>query len=243
MPGGRAASGYRLSYAGETLHLDFGPGNLLRLAQAGEEGYEVERILFSHYHIDHHADLLPLLFLRYNEELRPRLRPLRLYGPKGLRRIHRAWVELYGAWVDEELLEIKEFESQAEAMRIGAFEVQAFQALHSLPAFCYRIRMGSKLLAYSGDSGLCSGLIEACRDVDYAVLECSFVEPGPGHLCPSEIQNLIDQAGPKRVGLSHFYPEMAHRLPGELPDEGTRFASLGLESRVDLLQDLAPRTL
>ncbi len=244
MPGGRAASGYRLRYAGESLHLDFGPGNLLRLAEAGEEAWKVEGILFSHYHIDHHADLLPLLFLRHNQELRKRLGTLRLYGPPGLKRIHRAWVDLYGSWVDDDLLEIVELGiGEGEWTRVGAFEWQAFPAMHSQPAYCYRIRMGSKILAYSGDSDLGPGLIEACRNADFAVLECSFPEPEPGHLCPSAIALLMEEAHPKRVGLSHFYPEMEAMLRKAQGEGIVGNAFSGLESEVILLQDLQPNIL
>jgi len=247
MPGGRAASGYRLTYAGERLHLDFGPGNLLRLAEAGEEGREVERILFSHYHIDHHADLLPLLFLRscmrYDAALGQEKRTLRIYGPKGLREIYEGWRSIYGSWVEDEGLEIHEFGGgEGGELRIGSFGLRAFPALHSQPAFCYRIEMGGKVLAYSGDSGLGPGLVEACRGADYALLECSFPEPSPGHLCPAEIGQLVEEARPKRLGLSHFYPEMEALLRGgEAEKAGIAFP--GLESEVDLLQDLVPRTL
>ena len=248
MAGGRAASGYRLNYAGESLHLDFGPGNLLRLAEAGEETWEVKRILFSHYHIDHHADLLSLLFLRsclrYDPELGPRKSSLHLHGPKGLRQIYEGWLGMYGSWVEDEELEIQEFESgEGGEERIGAFEVQAFPAVHSQPAFCYRIGMGSKLLAYSGDSALGPGLIAACKGVDYAILECSFPEPSPGHLCPAELRRLLEEAKPKRVGLTHFYPEMEGllRKARERGEAGITFP--GLESEVHLLQDLVLRTL
>ncbi len=247
MPGGRAASGYRLSYAGQHLHLDFGPGNLLRLAEAGEEGWEVERILFSHYHIDHHADLLPLLFLRstlrYDPELGPRKKPLRLYGPRGLREIYEGWVGIYGAWVEDGGLEIQEFGSgEGGEMRIGPFEVTAYPARHSQPAFCYRIRMGAKVFAYSGDSGPGPGLVAACKGADYAILECSFPSPSPGHLCPAELRSLLEEAQPKRVGLTHFYPEMEALLRGakERGEPGIHFP--GLESEVQLLQDLGLRT-
>ncbi|NIP81592.1 MAG: hypothetical protein GWM90_21205, partial [Gemmatimonadetes bacterium] len=65
------------------------------------------------------------------------------------------------------------------------------------------------MLALSGDTGVCDGVVAAARDADLFVCEASFPEGRGrrGHLVPSEAGMLAAQAGARRLLLSHFYPQ------------------------------------
>lgn len=54
----------------------------------------------------------------------------------------------------------------------------------------------------------CEGLIRLCRKADVAVLDCSFPanRPGPNHLHAGDCGRVAQEAGVKRLILSHFYP-------------------------------------
>ena len=69
-----------------TLLVDLGPGVLRRLAATGVTIGEIDAVLLTHYHVDHCADLAPLLFAHYHPSLQTR-KPLRLIGGVGLRRV------------------------------------------------------------------------------------------------------------------------------------------------------------
>jgi ribonuclease BN (tRNA processing enzyme) len=64
---------------------------------------------------------------------------------------------------------------------------------------------------FSGDTGPCSELEELARGADLLVAECSFPDdhpPVPGHLTPSSVAALAARAKPRRLLLTHLYPEV-----------------------------------
>lgn len=238
MQGGRSASSYLLELGGQKTLIDCGPGTLLRLQQAGVDAATVEHVVLSHFHPDHHADLLGLLFLRVNPSLENRTR-LTIHAPPGIRRILDAWRSVYGDWIAHPDDEVHEIEP-AHAHRVGRWTFQAFRAAHTMPAYCYRITGPSGLrLAYSGDSDLCDELVEACRDVDFCWLECSFPDSHAvqGHLTPGRIHDALARARPRHAALTHFYPPMFPMLE----DRGAMDRCFGdLETSLRVLQDLEP---
>lgn len=237
MQGGRSASSYLLEVDGQRTLIDCGPGTLLRLQQAGVDPATIEHVVLSHFHPDHHADLLGLLFLRVNPSLVNRAH-LVLHAPTGLRRILAAWRSVYGDWIAHPDEDIVEFDPGLQ--RVGRLEFDARQAAHTVPAYCYRITADSGLtLAYSGDSDTCTALEDVVRDTDFCWLECSFPDESgvDGHLTPGRIRELLERARPRHVGLTHFYPPMF-----DLLDDEAHLADVfaGLDSEVRVLHDLEP---
>jgi ribonuclease BN (tRNA processing enzyme) len=202
--------------------LDAGPGTLRRLAELEVDTARIRHVLLSHYHLDHHVDLLGLLFQRRNPELRARAESLQIHGPRGFVRIYERWSQAYGNWVAEENLLIREL-GQGEHELEEGIALHAFANQHSAAGFCYRIELGGRVLAYSGDTEGCAGLNAACRDADFALVECSFPDElrQKGHLSPRDIRALIALSSPKRIGLTHFYPEMA-----QIADDPEQWARL-----------------
>lgn len=214
LTGGRSTASYLLeTEQGRTL-IDAGPGTLLRLSQSGVPLGSIRRVLLSHMHPDHHADLLGLLFYRRNPAIREDLQPLSILGPKGkLRDVHQAWGEVYGSWIQDDSVEVLGLSLGSQDHE--GFRFETYPVRHSAPALCFRIHLNDgHSLAYSGDSEPCEGLSEACREADFAIVECSFPdeEACPGHMCPSAIRALCLEAEPRRIGLTHFYPSMQARL-------------------------------
>jgi ribonuclease BN (tRNA processing enzyme) len=237
LSGGRGTASYLLeSEHGRTL-LDAGPGCLSRLASLGIPATSIRRILISHLHPDHHADLLGLLFQRRNPALREELQPLSILGPKGkLREVYAAWCGVYGSWIQDESVEVLGLGLGSQDHEGFCFD--AYPVRHSAPALCFRVHLSEgRILAYSGDSESCEGLSEACREADFALVECSHPDEDAcaGHMSPSAIRNLSREVEPKRIGLTHFYPAMEAKLaePGFLERE---FGDL--PSEVLILEDL-----
>ena len=72
----------------------------------------------------------------------------------------------------------------------------------------YRITEGERSFAYTGDTDYCDGVVELCREVDVAFVECAFPDEAhvEGHMTPTRVARLIKEAQPKRVLLLHVYP-------------------------------------
>lgn len=209
MGNGRSAAGYLLDCCGELYLLDAGPGTLLRLNAAGVDPARISVVLLSHLHPDHHMDLLSLLFLRKNPQVRERMVDLQIFGPTGTREVIEAWYEIYGSWIRDPAVLVHELPLGRSTL--GTLDLVVSNAKHSKHAYCYRFEVPTgKSLAYSGDSELCEGLIQACKDADFCLVECSFPDEFAvaGHMTPSSLRKLIEAASPRRVGVTHFYPQM-----------------------------------
>jgi len=232
----RSAAGYLLfGRDGETL-VDGGPGTLLRLNQAQIAPASIGRVVLSHFHPDHHADLLGLLFLRRNPDLGDERAPLTVLGPPGLAQLLEDWYAIYGSWIRDPELAVVELELGRN--ELADLVIHAYPAKHSKNAFCYRFEFpGGETISYSGDSDYCESLVEASRNVDFCLVECSHPDDlhVSGHMSPGLVVQLLAEARPRLAGLTHFYPAMEAELADRARWE-QRFAELDCE--VVALEDL-----
>jgi ribonuclease BN (tRNA processing enzyme) len=205
----RAASGY-LVKTDHVLLFDFGPRTLKNLMQAGVDRHKIRHVLFSHFHADHFADFVHFFFdaVFYSKFIGKRP-DLTIIGPRGTKKLFGIMLKNFpgfsAARFKTTMREVKD-----QTFRIGRTRITARTVEHSKRLHClgYRIECGGKVLAYSGDSMFCKGLLELCRKADVAVLDCSFPanKPGPNHLHAGDCGRVAQEAGVKRLILSHFYP-------------------------------------
>jgi len=229
----RGPAAYWLSVDGRSILLDPGPGALTRLLASphGPDSVDaIDTVLFSHFHLDHCADLAPLLFALRSEVL-PSTHPLQLIGPRGLGDYVDRLRNLYGDWMvprnrPVEILEIGAGEAVAPTTDAGAWAAGADGASPSVRAFavahCENRFSAENLgflvndvhgrrLVYSGDTGACEALVEAAAGADLLVVECTMPEEYAvdTHMSPSRVADLCLRAAPRRVVLTHIYPAAA----------------------------------
>jgi len=205
----RAAAGY-LVKTDQLLLFDFGPRTLKNLMKAGVNRHKIRHILFSHFHADHFADFVPFFFdaVFYSKFIGTRP-DLTLIGPSGTKKLFTLMLNNFPGFSAARFkTRIREVTDQVFV--IGRTRITARTVKHSPRLHClgYRIEYGGKVLAYSGDSMYCGGLLDLCREADVAVLDCSFPanRPGPNHLHAGDCGRAAQEAGVKRLILSHFYP-------------------------------------
>lgn len=208
----RGCPGLLLRGGGETLLLDPGPGALAAAARAGVSAGEVTGVLISHLHLDHHLDLAALLFAQHAPRFAGRP-PLRVLGPRGLHRTYALWREAYGKWVEPSGWTLDMEEAGPGRHRLGELLLEAVAVPHgSFPALGWRIREreGGPLLAVSGDTGEGPGAVEAGRDADLLVLECTLPEgeAPEKHLTASAAGRVAAAARCRRLLLVHFSREV-----------------------------------
>ncbi len=159
-------------------------------------------VVLSHFHGDHAADLPGILWAR-RQEKPPE--PLAIVGPAGTADLVARARALFA---DDTPAEVEPF-----PWRGFGLSIDAFPARHTEEAVCIRIAADGKVLAYSGDTGECEGLREACAGADLALLECSAQTPREGHLSPAECERVVAATEPKRVLLTHIGPDVQPTLP------------------------------
>lgn len=205
----RSMAGYAVRTAENFLLLDCGDGVLRRGLEAGLPMLQVEAILFTHLHLDHVADLPPLLWALHGEGAQRAEKPLYLFGPSGFKNFFEGMIDLYGEWIHRIPCEIIVREVVRERFSIGNCEVQTYYMEHGIPANGYRLEHENKTLAYTGDTGPCEEAIALAREADLFIAECSFPNGSESatHLTPGEVGKIAAQAKCKRVLLTHLYPQ------------------------------------
>ena len=205
----------------QQLLLDPGPGALVRLVKSGQAPLGVDQIgivLLTHYHPDHCADLIALLFASHSPVCTNK-EPLRLFGPEGLKALLAKFRDIYGTWLDprNRSLEVTEW-SDGQVLELpGGGSVTPFRVNHPQDRLCdyalgYRFCDASGTVAvFSGDTGPCAELNQVARGADLLVVECSTPDDlaTDGHLHPSAVGALCADSLPRQVVLTHQYPAAA----------------------------------
>jgi ribonuclease BN (tRNA processing enzyme) len=201
---GQACGGYLIEYAGFRLLLDPGYATVPRLLEwVGAE--QIDAVLISHGHPDHCADLNPLLRARALRDDPPPALPvhtlpgavdpvLALDRPGMLRSAYR----------------LHEF-TAGSGFEAGPFRIDSWALPHFVPNAGLRLSAGGRSLAYTGDTGPSSRLVELAHGTDLFLAEASYPEQVPAdasRYLSSALQagRYAARAGTGRLLLTHLLP-------------------------------------
>lgn len=222
--GDRGCAAYALvSRRGDVLLLDTGPGSTRRYPRVGLDPRRIVGVVNTHHHADHVGELPILLFLR-NVLEPPIVTPTTLAGPVG----HDAFVGAItaafapGLGDVEGTLRIVEAKD-GDVVPIGPFTVTFREVRHLPGSLGVKVVADGVSLAFSGDTGPCEALDALIAGVDLALLECSYPASREStmHLTTRTAAESAARAGPRRLVLSHFYPDvLAVDVAGEVRAHG-----------------------
>jgi ribonuclease BN (tRNA processing enzyme) len=204
----RAAAGY-LFLTDRPILLDFGPRTLSNLLLTGVDRHTIQHVIFTHYHADHFSDFIPFFFDAVCHSKFVTVRPgLTIHGPPGTKRLFQTIFRTFPNFSDAPFpVTLKEVKDRSFA--IGETRVTPCPMTHSNSQIClgYRLEYQGRTVAFSGDALASPHLISLCRNVDLAILDCSFAssQPGGAHMHAEECGKVAREAGAKRLVLSHFY--------------------------------------
>jgi ribonuclease BN (tRNA processing enzyme) len=209
----RASPSIALFIGNVFILLDLGPGTVRQLAVAGLRHEDIDYVAISHFHPDHTADLIHLIFATRHPPVLEKRRPFTIIGPKGLSRFLEGLKRPYGTWLDlpAGVMEIEELETdQRDGRQFQGFNLISAPVRHTPQSIAFRIEDDAgTIMVYSGDTGYCEGLVDLARDADLLILESSFPDGQEveGHLTPSQAGAIASHSGAKKLVLTHFYPE------------------------------------
>lgn len=209
----RGPAGFLVEHGGARILVDGGSGTLQRLARIGVDATDLEGGVYSHRHVDHTGDFVPLLFAMC---VPPRRKaPYPIWAGTGFSAFYDDLCEVYGKWIRPAGgLQVRELplDAPGEARLPGGITLRTRPANHSAGALHLRFEAGGRAVVFSGDTGPSAGLTALASGADLLVTECagSDAEPVRGHLCPSDIRDLLlaTEAPPAAVWLTHFYAQV-----------------------------------
>jgi ribonuclease BN (tRNA processing enzyme) len=210
----RVCSGYLLETSGLRLLLDCGGGVVHSMARLGVDWQTPTHLVLTHFHNDHIGDV-PLLFFAWKWGMRPpRTEPVIVIGPSGTRQLLRRMADIFGDHLSEPHfpLVVEEIEAGGERRLNDAVRLRAFKTPHTPESLAYRIDADSGSFCYTGDTGPSTDLGVFARAVDALLVECSLPdgEAIAMHLTPSQVAALARVAQPRRLLVTHVYPQL-HR--------------------------------
>jgi ribonuclease BN (tRNA processing enzyme) len=193
------------------LLFDCGAGTIWSLAEAGLDYRDLDSLWFTHFHPDHTAGLVPLLFAA-RSPVYGREKPLLIGGASGLKDFFKRLHGVYGSWIElgSDLLTIQEIEPTGAAEINLAFgKLSTLPMAHTKESLGYRLETKDGLvLSYSGDTEYCSNIVTLAREADLFFCECSFPDnlKATGHLTPELAGRVAREADCNRLVLTHLYP-------------------------------------
>ncbi|MBW2429101.1 MAG: MBL fold metallo-hydrolase [Deltaproteobacteria bacterium] len=194
------------------LLFDSGPGTMRRLLEAKTTIFDLDYILYSHFHPDHCAELVPLIFATKYPDGNRRQVPLTIIGGRGLTDFFAGLKAVYGKWIElsDGLLKFIELDNKSKDSRnFDNFAIESAPVEHNPESIAYRITSADdNSVVYSGDTDFSENLIELAKDADLLICESALPDSMQvkGHLTPSMAGEIASRAGVKKLVLTHFYP-------------------------------------
>lgn len=240
--GERFQTGLLLENDDRGLLVDCGSGVLHALSRT-TVGYEgVSSVLLTHHHLDHVADLLPLMKARWlaGEE------HIEIAGPQGTKALVDGLLDVHEYLQGRLDLSVREIGPYG--FEVGGFDVEGYETRHSMYCLAYRFGTpsesgsedrgtgGEGVFTFSGDSEAFSGLTNFAEGSAVLAHDCSFPDDVDvsGHPTPAQLGKALAGHEIGRVYLTHLYPhtddrheEMLESISNEY-DGDVRFAEDGL---------------
>lgn len=208
----RSASAALIESDDLIMLLDLGPGTMRRLLEYGVGINGITHLFFSHFHPDHTAELVPLLFATKYSENHQRVQQLGLYAGQGFNDFYRGLQAAYKDWIvlPQHQLAIHEIDTlTGEAFFLGDVKITARPVEHRPESMAFRFEdPAGTAIVYSGDTDVCDTLTHLARGADLFICEAAHPDglKTAGHLTPSLAGAIAQKADAKRLVLTHLYP-------------------------------------
>jgi len=206
----------------DPLLFDCGPGSGMNLMKAGINPGMISQIFLTHLHIDHSLEFASIVFGGY---LAGRKQKVNVYGPTGTMNLCKSlFGDLYPSApqmvrrIQADGWDVTAHEvTRGLVCRGGGYRVLSVPVEHGISAVAYRVEDEEGTVVISGDTRPANSLIELAKGADLLIHECSFpddmieIARKTNHSTASEVGEVAENAGVKKVVLTHLFPQYKGR--------------------------------
>jgi len=208
----RSAPCHLIHVGGRTVVVDLGPGSIWGLVRHGSVNLpDIDLLLFTHLHMDHCADLAPLLFALRSREL-ARTEPLLIMGPRGLQEYYRNLQAIWDHRVDPAGFDLSIDEWTGGIFSWPGCIIGAAPTSHSISNLAWRIDAEGNDdcgVVITGDGQSTDELTDLASSGDHVLVAESAAGPGElleGHMNPAQAGELAQKCGSRKLILCHINP-------------------------------------
>ena len=193
--------------------VDSGPGTMHRLLEAGTTIYDLTHLCYTHFHPDHTAELVPLIFATKYPDLNRRKTPLTICAGSGFERFFKGLLQVYGNWIELPTGMVRRVELRnngPDRIRFDTFSISTLPVEHNPESLAFRVEDNNgRAVVFSGDTDVSENLVALAQGADLLICESALPDDLKvnGHLTPSLAGSMATRAGVGRLVLTHFYPE------------------------------------
>lgn len=229
--GGRLQTCFHVATDDGNFLIDCGVTSLAGMERAGLDPAGVSHIYISHLHGDHFGGLV--WWTIHAQHVSQRTEPLTIAGPPGIEKRFRDACDVLfpGALPASPRFDIKFVELfEGPPVEVGPAKVSVFEVCHpcGAPPYALRIQVGSKTIAFSGDTEWVDTLIDAASDADLFISECyAFDRVVRNHLSWKKLREKLPELTAKRIVLTHMGPHMLQNR-SSVEDPRVRLAHDGM---------------
>lgn len=197
---------------GKKILLDCAASAVHRMAQEKLDWAQLDAIWISHFHLDHVGGLPVLLYgTKHAPEIQERTKKLKIFGAEGLETLLKNFDAVNGYKLFKQPFPIEVIEVEPfEEFEIFGVKAVTLKTLHTAESLAIHLRdADDKTLVYTADTGYEKTLGDFARFADLLILECAFFRDKSveTHLELKEAMHLARYAAPKKIVLTHLYPE------------------------------------
>lgn len=190
-----------------SVALDLGNGSLGPMQRLLDPRH-LDAVVLSHLHPDHCFDLCSLFVMRTYHPDGPSTDLMPVWGPPGtLGRMIRAC----SVNRQEALASRFSFRDLTDGTSfvVGPFTFASYRVEHPVEAYGLRVEADGAVLAYSGDTDACDGLLQVLAGADLALVDSAYVDGVEGvrgiHLTGSRAAAAaVAAGGVRRLMLTHI---------------------------------------
>lgn len=207
--GGRFQTCIHLQADGHTLLLDCGATSLTALKAQQVDPNTIDAVVLSHFHVDHFGGVPPLIL---EGQFARRTTPLTVAGPAGTaQHLSNAMEVMFpGSTSVQRRFDVTVLElNPTTPTTVAGATIQSWPVNHGIRALAHRLTLGSKTIAYTGDTDWTDALTELAARTDLLIAEAYFWDKNvPYHLCHTDLLEHAHQLASRRTILTHMSSDM-----------------------------------